>query len=337
LYSYVETLKKHGLKLTLAIFLGNLVTSFLFTGVVIFLAIIGVLSIALGGVQFKDAVYDIVDVFDNGMFTVRGWSDIFTLLSSSDSLPIAMLLLSFALLIFLLLLAVSFAISAFQTAGSTVVTKEAILENRVDIGSFFTKGFQFTGKMFGVLLLSSLPYLLSIGLFIIPAMFLCFLRDTEAILGGVLLLFIGLVLTIVIAVALMHAPIILIMEKTGIFQAILLSFTLFRKAFVRVLGSAFYSFLISMASSILTGILLLSLFVQPMLSVIPTLIQLIISSMVTMLTLLLIIYRYHRYLRTYIHTETTGQPTTHAENAELPTVLNDSSTSNLNDSPPIQQ
>jgi hypothetical protein len=342
LYNYFNTLKKHGLKLTLTMLLGNLVTSLIFTGTLILLAILGGLAIAIGGVALQ-----LERQFEQlGDISLEALPEVLATVFASPSFLI------FMLLFFLLLFAVSFAINGFQTAGSVAVTKEALTENRTDIRSFFTNGFQFIGKMTGVLFLSSLPYLLPIGLFFAAITLL----TTGYIVVGLLLLLTGLVLAVAIAMALMHAPIILIAEKTGVTRAISLSFYLFRKAFTRVFGSAFYSFLIYLGFFTLTGSLLSFLFAAPervttsfpgsttldilltMLSMfggLPELIlQLVLSTVLTMLTLLLIIYRYYQYLRIYIHPNGTEEPATHPESTEPSSALdeNDASASNPDDS-----
>jgi hypothetical protein len=343
LYNYFNTLKKHGLKLALAMLLGNLVTSLIFTGTLILLTILGGLAIAIGGVALQ-----LERQFEQlGEIPLEALPEVLATVFASPSFLI------FMLLFFLLLFAVSFVISGFQTAGSVAVTKEALTENRTDIGSFFTNGFQFIGKMTGVLFLSSLPYLLPIGLFLAAITLL----TTGYIVVGLLLLLTGLVLAVAIAMALMHAPIILIAEKTGVTRAISLSFYLFRKAFTRVFGSAFYSFLIYLGFFTLTGSLLFFLFAAPervttsfpgsttldipltMLSMfggLPELIiQLLLSTVLTMLTLLLITYRYYQYLRIYIHPNGTEEPATYSESTEPSSTLdeNDASTSNPDSSP----
>jgi hypothetical protein len=307
LYNYFDTLKKHGLKLTLAIFLGNLVTTLIFVGTLFVLIIIAGLSVAIGG--FESYFTQQLDQLENIPFEELPHV-LVTILSSPSFL--VFLLLSVFMIFFL-----AFILSGFQTAGSVTVTREALIENRTDIGSFFTNGFKFTGKMAGLLFLSSLPYLVPIGL-AFSSIPLSAAPGATAFLSGLPLLLIGFVLALLIAIALLHAPIILIAEKTSVTRAISLSFSLFRKAFARVFGSAFYSFLIYLVT--FPVFLLLGFFSDDtMLGLF--IIQLLIGSAITMLVLLLITYRYYKYLRTYIHPNGTEEPTTNPENTEPSSAL----------------
>ncbi|SEM99807.1 hypothetical protein [Lihuaxuella thermophila] len=308
--SYSSLLKKHGLKIWLSNFLGNVATSIVI-GVITFILVFGGL-ILIGATAGPLLMGLDQNMTEEEMFRVIDQS----LLAPGIALSILILFVLFFILILLP--------TAFQTAGSIAVAVEAAAFNRSDVGTFFSKGFKYTGKMFLFFLLSSLLYL---AVFVVGGIaFPFFATDNGGgIILGVLLTLAAIVLAVLLGLALMHAPVILIAEHTKVTQAISKSFYLFKKAFGRVFGSAFYAFLITAGLFVIYFIVLLifgSVFAgfsaagtggeeaAAIFSLIGNLVGMALSWVVgpvfTTITSLLIIHRYFKYLRHWINPHVPG-------------------------------
>lgn len=308
--SYFSLLRKHGLKIWLSNLLGNLAASMVvavatfilvFAGMIIVGATAGPLLMGLNENMTEEELLQAM----NQLF-------------SSPGVVITLLILFLLFFIFILLP------TAFQTAGSIAVATEAAAFNRSDIGTYFSKGFKYTGKMFLFFLLSSLLYS---AVFVVGGISLpLFATDSAGgIIIGILLILVSLILAVVLGLALMHAPVILIAENTSVTRAISKSFYLVKRAFGRVFGSAFYSFLIAMGFFVAFFIVMFVLAlimagfssasggedgVSVILSLVGNLIGMVFSwvagPVITTLTSLLIIYRYFKYMRHWINPNSPG-------------------------------
>jgi hypothetical protein len=231
--SYFDNLKKHGVKLWLSNLLGNLAAGFISGLLMIIVCIIGLLVIFVG--VFPEV---------NNIQSDSELNKLFDSLFQSPSVIIGLILLV------LLSILISLLQSAFQTAGGIAISIESVTQDRSEIGTYFSKGFKYFGKQFAVLVLSFL--------FFIPSILLAALSiplfkmgSASGIISGILLDLITFILMIVTGLAVMHATTIVIAENTGARQAISYSILLFRKAFGRVFGTAFLTFLINIGINFL--------------------------------------------------------------------------------------
>lgn len=297
--SFSHTLKRHGLKMGLTLFLGNLAVSMVVgTIVVIFLVIGGLIAFAGFINQFSP---DMTDAELGQIFL-------------EQSVGFLVALGIFILIIWV----ISLFAYAFQTAGSFSVMKEAITEDRSEIGTFFTKGFKFTWKTFLVLLLSHLPY---IGVAIVAAFsILFFLMDNVAgyMLGGLVILIAG-VLAVVVSLGVLHAPMIVVTENAGALKAFSLSFRLLRQAFGQVFLSGLFLMLINVGFFMvffLFGMVLsipligmgasgaseeTMIIADIIIQLISMAVNFLVTPLIILLTFLLLTYRYYKYLRVYIN------------------------------------
>ncbi len=307
--SYFSILKKHGLKILLSNFLGNLAVSFGISIPIVILVVVGMILIGATAGPLTGLNENMTE------------EELLQEMGQVYLPPGTVIAISIIALLFFILILLS---TAFQTAGSIAVTAEAAAFNRSDIGTYFKKGFKFTGKMFLLLLLSSLLYA-AVFLLGVISILLFSTENAGGIILGILLILAALALSVILGLALMHAPVILLTENTSATQAISKSYYLFKKAFGRVFGSAFYSFLIGMGAFIAFFIVLfiLSLIVNAIspngevegvagiFFVLGNLVVLVISwigqPLITTLTLLLIIYRYFKYMRHWINPNAHGE------------------------------
>ncbi|MBA4494601.1 hypothetical protein ACFO25_12745 [Paenactinomyces guangxiensis] len=303
--SYFGILKRHGLKLWVSNLLGYLATSTVtYILALILIAIYLVIVAAVAGSSI-DGISETMSDTEAGMYFLE-------MLTS----PGVLLPTLFFFLLFMIVIALT---SAFQYAGAISVTVEAAEQNRSDIGTYFTRGFKYTGKMFVLMLLWFAAYLVPsiIGGISIP---LFITEEVVGIIIGLLLLLISFILYILISIAFFHAPVILIVENTGATQAMTKSFYLLRKAFGRVFGSAFYTFLIYAGTItifmivvfILAFMLGLATASSPdaegilaifsvVINIVSIFVSWVFTPLLTVITLLLITIRYYKYLRSYIN------------------------------------
>lgn len=209
---------------------------------------------------------------------------------------------------------------AWQLAGSIAVTVEAIETNHTQMGTFFFKGFKYTLKMLGLFLLA---YLLLVVIWFALVLLTVL---SSFVLGphSILLFLLGFVFfALLIVPALMHAPVILIAENTKVIQSLSRSYCLLRRAFGKVFVSGLLIlliyiglFVLLLLISELTGLPIITISTQIVsnqidsnnlndllyFNSIPNLIaNMVLEPIVMMIAILLLVYRYFKYLRPYLN------------------------------------
>lgn len=215
---------------------------------------------------------------------------------------------------------------SFIQAGTYAIADEAITQDQSRMGTFFTEGFKLTLKTTLVSLLTfvvSLPVLAFIAL----GVYLCTL-GTLGIVAGVVVFMLCLLVGIAIGLAFMHAPVILVVERTTVTKSISQSIQLFRQSF----GEVVKTFLGILAISI-PYLLLLVIVCAPFIALMVQLpdpssadpgptpdlgpfvaslflfvlgilfLTFIVEPIVIAMTSSLIVYRYHKHLRQYVNPE----------------------------------
>ncbi|MGA9172940.1 MAG: hypothetical protein WBZ33_03040 [Thermoactinomyces sp.] len=292
---FSDILRKHGIKLWLSNLVGSLAVGFV-GGIILVFFILAFLIV--GGATLAGTLPQGMNLEN---LTTEEIDRLFGSLFSSPGTWVF-------LVIFLIIGAILYLIiESFKSAGSVSVALQAVMENESDIATYFNKGFKYMVKIFLVLLLSSLAYLvpgLLLGIGIVAA-------SANSVIIGTLLVLIGIVGFFALGLAFMHAPYILISEDTDVINSLKKSIQLFTKAFGRVFGSAFFAALIVFAIMIVLVIIGFilgliaggspdNLFVPIVMQIIQMVLNLIFSPMIITLITLVVAYRYHKYLRPLI-------------------------------------
>ena len=214
--SYFGTLKRHGVKLSVALFLGYLFTCAM-TYLIAFLLII--FAVFIGSVAILTAMRNLSEHGDIVLGAV-----FFLLLFLAGTLP-----------------------QSFFTAGAYGAAAACVFRGKSTIGSFFSEGFRNLWKMFGQQVLLVLFLMVALLLVIFPFGLLVRTEEPPHILIFLFLLILAGYLWVSL-----HAPLFLVVERTGVWNSILLSFRLIMKKPGQTLLSGLF------ALAILLGILLLA-------------------------------------------------------------------------------
>lgn len=226
--SFGTYLKRHGLKLWLSNLLGTIATStiLVFLGVIIFF-----LSLLTGFFTFYSLDNAPVD------FTSPDLSNQLTSIFQYASLGLIGMFLIFLLYILLIAL-----ISSFQVGGQYAVANEAIKFNRVNIGTYFTKGFKNIFKLFLLSIINLFLYLPALIVIGIGIWVMFPFEDFVSFIIGIAIILIAVILIFLVSIAILHAPFILVAENSGIIQSLIYSFRLFSKKFGQVFLTCLFVF-----------------------------------------------------------------------------------------------
>src|SRR5690606_35164531 len=149
--------------------------------------------------------------------------------------------------LFLLLFLAGTLPQSFFTAGAYGAAAACVFRGKSTIGSFFSEGFRNLWKMFGQQVLLVLFLMVALLLVIFPFGLLVRTEEPPHILIFLFLLILAGYLWVSL-----HAPLFLVVERTGVWNSILLSFRLIMKKPGQTLLSGLF------ALAILLGILLLA-------------------------------------------------------------------------------
>ena len=232
--AYFDLWRRFGWKMWGSFLVGSLAAAI----PMVFLIIVAVFGIIAIGVT---------SVIGAGFDPLADPEDMFTALFSSGTIVVA-------ILFFLFFLIASMLTSAFSYAGAAGVVTEVIQEQRASIGAYFRYGFR---RLFPMLGLTVIMFLLAI-LPAIPAIIgVIFLAIAEgwSVALGIIFVLLTVLAYIVYGLMVMHAPIILIAERKGVFASLGQSFRTFYRRFGQVVLSALILFGISIVGSVITLIL----------------------------------------------------------------------------------
>lgn len=232
--NYFEVLRRHGLKLWVSFFVGSLAAGVIAGIAAVISILVGVITLF---VSAGDLLSNLGEAFDADSPDPAAILE--NLFSPGMVIP---LLITLMLFIGIMLL-----YSGFTNAGMNASVRNAVFEGRSSIETYFAQGFRYMLKMTGQLFLTGLFYLpviilFSVGIFLVA--YGIFEGGVPSVLGGMLLFLLATALFILLALVFLHAPVILVTEKTGIWESIALSARLFRKAFGQVFLSGLIVFLI---------------------------------------------------------------------------------------------
>ncbi len=301
MYRFFTTFKKHGFKLWLANLLG-LITTFILYFIVMFFSIIiaaGFLIssfIDANGIEFDPILMAQPDFpYQLGEMIVEG---------------------GLILLLFLLvMLAISVLIISFSIGGGIGITAEAIANNRSPISSYFKYGLKSLGKMFGYLFLSTILFV-----FFSLALELLFgysASGTPSAEGLLLSGFLSLLFLLVYCAITLNAPVIAIVEQTGVFKSFSLSFRLLKNSFGKVLVTILYLIGLTFLFFLIPLLFMPDAYLEPYdvsdpyyYSDPPALasgsdlgffvFSLVLLPLYLALTYLIIVYRYFKYMRPFL-------------------------------------
>lgn len=213
--SYFGTLKRHGVKLSVALFPG-----YLFHVAMAYLAAFLLIIFAV----FIGAVASVLDAEPSEHGKIVLGAVFFLLLFLAGTLP-----------------------QSFFTAGAYGAAAACVFRGKSTISSFFSEGFRNLWKMFGQQVLLVLFLMVALLLVIFPFGLLVRTEEPPHILIFLFLLILAGYLWVSL-----HAPLFLVVERTGVWNSILLSFRLIMKKPGQTLLSGLF------ALAILLGILLLA-------------------------------------------------------------------------------
>jgi hypothetical protein len=324
MFTYGQLLKRHGLKLWLANLLGYLATSFA-SGILIMVLIF------VGLIGFGASIGEDIFRLFNENLSPDQQAHLISSIFSSPGLWITLLI------VLILGILISLVTSAFLEAGSLSMAVEAAEADKSEISTFFERGFKLTFKMFGVLILTGLPQLIPVTLFLTGIILMIpdglmegapeaagsASANIVSLLFGLLLLLIGFLLSILFYLMFLHAPVILAAERNRVTDAVKQSVTLFRKAFGKVLITALLCFAIGSAVTLPMILILVPLIIaggeSDSINILSNLIQFLWQfvsyPVIAALTSLLIAYRYFKYLRSIVRPDLTS-PGTRPENED---------------------
>ncbi len=277
--SYFKHLRRHGIKLYLSFFLGMGITTVLLLGILWVLALVTIAG--------TDSFYLIFSSDDN--VAADAWEDLFT-----NHLIGLIFFLMVASLLFLLY-------STYNSAGIYSSLNQAVSENRFSIGSYFSGGLKFFGKMLGQwILIALITSPLFILFIILSSVFISLLGEEGAILAFALIFIFSIPLALLLLLGFIHAPVILVSEQIGIWKSISYSWKLLFKKFGQVFLSVL--FVVGVSFIMWFPVMIVNTFVTVLLGEIPgailsDLAQFFISPLITLLTLLFVFVRYKQNLR----------------------------------------
>jgi hypothetical protein len=222
--SYFGTLKRHGVKLSFALLLGYLFYMTV-TYLIAFLLMIPVILIGTAAGSDADQIAE-------------------SLFSEPGGIAFAVVLL------LLLFLAITLA-ESFFIAGAYGAASAGVFRDESSIGSFFSEGLRNLWKMFGQQVLLGLFFMVPLLLVTLPFGLLAETEEPSPI--AALLMFLIMVGYLWVF---MYAPLLLIVERTGVWDSIRLAFGLI----IKKPGQTLLSGLIALA--IILGTLLLAVFVM---------------------------------------------------------------------------
>lgn len=239
-----DILRKHGLKLWLANFLGTLLTF----AIMFVVSIIGFFLIA--ATFFAEFFQTFSPIWKNN--TLNDQSQVNqTLHSLANELSGYILP---AILCFVILMIVCMFIFAFSTAGMYGSSIEAIRNDRSKLATYFTIGYQNLLRIFVLFLLIfvvSIPFIILVV--IISILLLSIASNPFATFLIILLLAAVLLALYFLFMSMtMNAPIILIAEKVSPWKSLILSFRLLKRETSRVMLTALQVLLISFSFAIIS-------------------------------------------------------------------------------------
>lgn len=295
--SYFGTLKRHGVKLSLTLILGSLVHGMLYCAAIILFVIIAFLLITM-----FSAVPSVFDADANQIAENFG--------SGPGEIVLGVVLL------FLLLLIIQLP-NSFFTAGSFGAASACVFRDASPFGPFFSMGFRNLLKMFGQQALLTLFFIGPILLMIFFGALLAVGGASEIAVGVVVLLFFILSFVLIIGYlwVTLHSPLILVEERTGVWDSIRLAFRLTLRKPGQTLLSGLLALGIFMGIYCLAVLILLILFyifnilaggnkiIEGMLAVFGFLVFLFTVFYSYSAALLAIVHRYKTRLRSYLFSE----------------------------------
>ncbi|MEW9031494.1 MAG: hypothetical protein AB2404_01980 [Planifilum fimeticola] len=222
--SYFGTLKRHGVKLSIALFLGYLLYMTI-TYLVAFLLMIPVILIGAAA-SGPDA-----DQIAESLFSEPGG-------------------IVFGAVFLLLLFLASTLAESFFTAGAYGAASAGVFRGESSIGSFFSEGLKNLWKMFGQQILLRLFFMVPLLVVILSFGLLAETGEPSPIASFLMILIVVGYLWVF-----MHAPLLLTVERRGVWDSIRLAFGLI----IKKPGQTLLSGLIALA--IILGTLLLTVFV----------------------------------------------------------------------------
>lgn len=245
--SYFDILKRHGVKLSLAMLLGNLLhTALLYAAIIVYVILALILSL----------------IFTMDVSALGTDSDQFAENLASE--PGGVIL---GVILALLLIPVIQLPNSFFTAGSYGAASASVFRGEWSFGYFFSAGFKNLWRMFGQQVLLALIFIGPILLLIlISGPLVADEEGSEALLAIFAFLFIILAFALLIGYlwVSLHAPLILLVEQTGVWESIRLAFRLTLKK----PGQTLLSGLIALG--ILMGAYLAAILIAVILILLPT-------------------------------------------------------------------
>lgn len=294
--SFATYFKRHGLMLWVTNLLGYMAisTAIFFVGVIIFL-----IALLTGVLTFMSVDFSSIDFLSSDYF-----DQLFSKLQKA-SIGIFGIILLVLLFIGFMLFA-----GSFQVAGQYASANEIFQANRVNIGTYFTKGIKYTFRLLLIMIVNALLYL-PIMVFAGFAIFLLLpMSDTVQTIIAIIIGIIIFTLAFLLGLAMLHSPFILIAENTGVIRSIILSIRLFSQSFGHVFTTCLLIWGVSLSYIFVGFILNVPLFFSlfdpsGILAIIVSLIVNILQWLYSlfgwpfMLAMigLVIAYRYHKYLR----------------------------------------
>jgi hypothetical protein len=294
--NYFELLRRHGLMLWASFLVGSLAAGIIVGIAAVILGIISVIVLFAGAADALSSLQESLNPDSPDLFA---YGDEF--FSPEMIFPL--------LIIGLLFIGIFLLYSGFTSAGTNSIMQKTVFEDRSSIEIYFSQGFRYMFKMVGqqlLIFLLCLPVWIPLILGIVLIVYGSTAGSAGSFLGGLFLLLISIVLFVVLALAFMHAPVILVTENTGIWKSIALSFRLFKESFGQVFLSGLIVFLINLMFGGIMFVLGL-IFVDPPAAssadisiggdLFFSLLRWIVSFFIQVLSLLAIFVRYRNLLR----------------------------------------
>jgi hypothetical protein len=271
-YPFFTTVKKHGFKLWIANLVG-FITFILCSNTLIFFGNIAIDSLGPSSKYLTDPF----SITQFTQYELSKW--IF---------PLLLFFLPFYTIMVLFI--------SLLVGGGIGITAEAVTNNRSSISNYFTYGLKSMGKIFGVFFFSTI--LLNLIQSIIALLLEFTSSEGLAMLVGPLFILIPLVFVMII----LNAPVITIVEQTGVLKSLSLSFQLFKRSFGNVLvtilcliGSTFLSNLVALTFLPIASLKISAPFVIA--DALPLIPGVILITLTIALDILIVVYRYIKYLR----------------------------------------
>ena len=211
--TFFSTFGRHGFKVWLTYLLGAVITFSV-------LGIIWLIASFIGGILLFASTISYLEELDPES------KDFLTQLE--EIAPGAVLLI---LLFLLLMVLISLPFLSFLNAGLYSSVRQTVFENRFSFGTFFKEGFS---NLWGVIKQSLLLCLLYSPLIVFLFFSVIFLLTDGLEMIGTVFLLISLIYFLFMTMGVMHAPAILVTEKTGAWKSVTSSFRLMFRSFGRV-------------------------------------------------------------------------------------------------------